>query len=90
MQVTTSYQNYNKDTSTEYILKNNYMSSHALTGFENTEPGYIPQTDYKNEPNSSTNMNNIRKDHCSALGDTFMSGTNGASMLTDYLLKAKS
>ena len=82
---TTSYQNYNKDTSTEYIPKHNYMSSNALTGFENTEPGYTPQTDYKDIHDATMNANNIHKDRSSALGDTFMSGANGDTLMTDTM-----
>lgn len=79
---TTSYQNYNKDNSTESVPQHNYMSSNALAGFENTEPGYAPQTDYKKDTDTTTNISNERKNHNSSLDDTFMSSTNGDTMMT--------
>lgn len=82
---TTSYQNYNKDNSVESVPQRNYMSSNALAGFENTEPGYTPQIDYKKDHDATTNISNIHKDHNNGLGDTFISSTNGDTMMTGTL-----
>lgn len=79
---TTSYQNYNNSNSTENVPQHSYMSSNALAGFENTEPGYTHQTDYKKDIGTTTNISNIYKNHNSGLGDTFMSSTNGDTMMT--------
>lgn len=82
---TTSYQNNRNSTSDGYTPQHNYMSSNALSGFENTEPGYTPNLEYMNHNDQigidATNNHNRE----SGMRDTFMSTTNVDTMLTDTM-----
>lgn len=83
---TTSYQNNPNDNSNEYVPQHNYMSSNALSGFENTEPTYTPNMELRNGHNGTTNMGNNGNTFISSTnGDTFMSTTNGDTMMTDTM-----
>ncbi|CAL9730944.1 high osmolarity signaling protein Sho1p [Monosporozyma unispora] len=87
---TTSYQNNPNANSNEYVPQHNYMSSNALSGFENTEPRYTPNMEYRDHDNSdnldTTNNNNANGNNReSAMDDTFMSGTNMDTMMTDTM-----
>lgn len=85
---TTSYQNNRNSFSNGYAPQHNYMSSNALSGFENTQPGYTPNEGYINhddpiEIGVTNNGNNNNRE--SAMGGTFMSNTNVDTMLTDTM-----